>query len=128
LVGAVAQIKNDISPDWLVIEATGLAFLTEIRDLFNKYNDPDIDIYGACVVDVTRWSRLLLVSPDLMKNQVESAEVVIVNKTDLKSPEQKQLDEIISFSDIGVHILTSSGQEKSKSLWQDMLSAFGLSN
>jgi len=127
LISAVVRIKNEIKPDWLVIEATGLAFLAEIRALFAGYGDPELTTYGVCVIDISRWSRLLRASPALMENQVEGAEIIIVNKTDVKTPEDSEIASIRALARDDVSIIYSSGSDKTgASLWEEMKKALSL--
>ncbi len=127
LLSAVIQIKKEVAPDWLVIEATGLAFLNEIRYLFQRYNDPELVTYGVCVIDISRWARLLRASPSLMESQIEGAEIVVVNKTDIKTPEDGEIKDIRSFAPENVKVIFSSGKDKTDpSIWEEMQKALGL--
>jgi len=127
LLNAVLQIKREVAPDWLVIEATGLAFLTGIRSLFERYGDPELVTYGVCVIDISRWARLLRASPALMESQIEGSDIVVVNKVDVKSPEDNELEEIRSFAPENVKVIFSSGRDKTdSSTWEEMKKALSL--
>ncbi len=127
LLNAVLQIKREVAPDWLVIEATGLAFLTGIRSLFERYGDPELVTYGVCVIDISRWARLLRASPALMESQIEGSDIVVVNKVDVKSPEANELEEIRSFAPENVKVIFSSGRDKTdSSTWEEMKKALSL--
>ncbi|MBQ4370486.1 MAG: cobalamin biosynthesis protein P47K [Oscillospiraceae bacterium] len=127
LLNAVLQIKKEVAPDWLVIEATGLAFLTGIRSLFERYGDPELVTYGVCVIDISRWARLLRASPALMESQIEGSDIVVVNKVDVKSPEDNELEEIRSFAPENVKVIFSSGRDKTdSSTWEEMKKALSL--
>jgi len=87
LVEGVRKIANDYAPDWLLIEATGMALPSTIKDTLKLHFD-----YGfttLAIADGSRWTRLLKVSPDFVEAQVSCADMVILTKTD-KIKEDKQ--------------------------------------
>jgi G3E family GTPase len=82
LVETLLQVRDAYSPDWVVIEPTGLAAPADILGLVVD-NVPDLDtIRVLTVVDAPRWPMLLEVVEPLVTSQLKSADVVAVNKAD----------------------------------------------
>jgi len=81
LTTAVSKIRDELNPEWLIVETTGLAFpksmvenLSEALGIFAR----------VCIVaDAARWARLFLPMNALLCGQIEGANTVLINKTDL---------------------------------------------
>ncbi|MBO4331448.1 MAG: cobalamin biosynthesis protein P47K [Oscillospiraceae bacterium] len=78
---AIADIQREIDPDWIIMEASGLAFPSTIRE--NLEMMLDIPCRVCCLADAQRWRRLYAALEELMRGQLESADVILVNKADL---------------------------------------------
>lgn len=128
LISAVSRIRTELAPDWLIIEATGIAFLSELRELLER-RDPTLPVFGIAVVDITRWARLYKAMPELMRNQLEGAEIILINKTDVKTPELRELDELRSLGQAHAVLLPCSPAAKASGrLWKTILSILGGEN
>jgi len=80
LLEAVRTIKEQYSPDWLLVEATGVALPSSIHDkLLEAFG---IKASILTVADASRWLRIKRVSPDFSVSQVEDADVVLLTKVD----------------------------------------------
>ena len=80
LVEGVRKIAADYAPDWLLIEATGMALPSSIREkLLMNF---DFGFTTLTIADASRWTRLLKVSPDFVDEQVGCADSVIITKID----------------------------------------------
>lgn len=82
LVQTLLRVEEQYDPDWVVIEPTGLAapgdMLGPIRG-----NVPNLgQVRVLTLVDAARWEMLLEVVEPLVTSQLESADVVAVNKID----------------------------------------------
>lgn len=90
LVGELNQTVERIlrcgGPDWLIIEATGVAYPASMKRNLKNALDLDTDI--ITLVDAQRWDRLLLAMENLLLGQLEDCRLALINKTDLVSPEQ----------------------------------------
>ena len=77
-----------VQPDGVVIEASGLADPRSMRRLLAESGlDARFHVAGVtAVVDPGTLMKLLLVLPNI-KGQIESADLILLNKTDLHSPE-----------------------------------------
>ena len=82
----VQAIDRDIAPDWLIMEATGMAFPQNVKE--NLHDALEIDPRICCLVDAKRWMRLLKPMEHLLPFQLKEADTVLINKTDLVSEEE----------------------------------------
>jgi G3E family GTPase len=82
LVETLRTVRETNDPDWVIIEPTGLAAPGDILGLVVDHVE-DLDMVRVLtVVDAERWPMLLAVVEPLITSQLESADVVAVNKTD----------------------------------------------
>lgn len=103
-IDEVERIATEIRPDLLLIEATGLADTTDLEKMLALPNLRDaIDLHACvCLVDCQNFLKIagLLNAPI---SQVRSADVVILNKTDLVPTEEVQ-EVINAVRDIAPHV------------------------
>jgi len=78
-----------LCPEVILVEASGLSDPTGVRRLFAQTDRfPDIDYQGAvCLVDAVRFPKLYATARTCVK-QLASSDLVLINKTDLATPEQ----------------------------------------
>ena len=110
LVTAVAGIRSELDPEWLVIETTGIAYPGLMRD--NLKGALNIDSRICVLTDAARWSRLRVPMENLLRGQIECADIVLVNKIDLASEEalQSMEQDIAAFNpDIPVVRMSATG-------------------
>ena len=82
LIGAVEEIYDQITPDWLIIELTGVAELANVKEVLLDYTTVDIEIAAIAVVDGSRWSRLQIIG-DFIHDQIMDSDLIILNKADI---------------------------------------------
>lgn len=87
LVIGLMDIKKKYDPELLILEATGVAYPQNIREII-AHSMPQEIIYVTCVTDAKRWLRLVRPMEMLLKDQLDSADVILINKVDL-------IDEIV---------------------------------
>ncbi|MBR5740305.1 MAG: cobalamin biosynthesis protein P47K [Firmicutes bacterium] len=80
LISAVQSISSLYDPDWLLIEATGMALPSAIEQTLRDVLG--IDAAVLAVADASRWKKLIKVSPDFVTGQVGSADMVLLTKID----------------------------------------------
>lgn len=85
IAAAVNKIEQRFRPDWLIIETTGLTCPEMIRSTLQE--ELKKEAYICTVVDVSRWKRFLTPMHNLLKGQIECADTVLLNKTDLVNEE-----------------------------------------
>lgn len=117
LLTAVNKIKTDIHPDWIVVELTGLATLTGIIDLFAKYGDPGLPLLTAAVVDASRWEVLFKIAAPLMKQQLQGARAVLLNKVDIKAPTAELLAQLASLAPDAMILPLNACEIDGSDLW-----------
>ena len=83
LLQAINEIHSTVQPDWLIIEATGLAVPGNIVVLIKKYCRCYEFLKTIVVVDSDRWEELYEVTENLVISQVKAGDVVLINKIDL---------------------------------------------
>lgn len=81
LVLGLHNIIRDFNPELIIMEATGVAYPDNIRKTINL-SLPDLDCSITCVTDAKRWLRLLRPMEMLLEGQLDSAEVILINKID----------------------------------------------
>jgi G3E family GTPase len=86
----VQAIARDIAPDWIIMEATGMAFPQNVKE--NLSDTLGIDARICCLVDAKRWPRLVKPMAHLLPLQLKEADVVLINKIDLV--DEGVLDEV----------------------------------
>lgn len=125
LVRAVGQIADEVNPDWLVVEMTGLALMTDVLSVLSRYGRPDIPIHPVSVVDASRFGMLSGVMAPVLERQLRGAELVLVNKADVVQPTQEQLEVIAGWAP-GARIRTVSAEKTEDTvLWQTILEGVG---
>ncbi len=82
----VRRIQKDLDPEWIIMEATGVAFPNSIRQ--NLQESLGIPAQIVCIADAQRWERLVKPLAHLLPLQLEGADLVLLNKSDLVNPEE----------------------------------------
>ena len=117
LLEATTNIQDTISPDWLVIEMTGLAYMSDMRDLFKRYGRTGITVHTVSVLDSSRWPVLKLAMAHLVESQLEDADVVLINKTDVTPVTEALTAEVTQLSGVAA-ILPISATQENADLWR----------
>jgi G3E family GTPase len=79
-VSALTDIRENIRPNWILIEATGLAHQTIVDTIRNNFvKDP---LTNVVIADAERWDELYDSIPFLLTAQVERADIIFINKID----------------------------------------------
>lgn len=81
LVLTVMNIKREMEPDWIIMEATGVAYPKNVKETLEK-SILDADIRICCVADARRWKRLLKPMGLLLRDQLSGADIILVNKVE----------------------------------------------
>jgi len=78
LINALEEIRRDLDPRWLLVEATGIAHQT-IADVIRQ-SAPGLNPVSLVLVDAERWDELMENLPMLIGAQVENADLILINK------------------------------------------------
>ena len=81
LVSSIDRIRKEFSPDWLILETTGVAYPRNIQETLK--NTCGMESRIAVLVDAARWKRLLIPMQGLLSGQIVGSNAVLVNKIDL---------------------------------------------
>ena len=110
LVYSIKTIEKELNPEWLIIEATGVAHPGSMQQTLK--NGPGWPSYIITIVDAKRWKRIARAMETLVIGQLEDSSKVLVNKTDLvDSEELAQVKESVHGFNQGVEILFTNAKE-----------------
>lgn len=117
----IEKIGKEVDPDWLIMEATGLAFPTSIKA--NIYNCLGLACRICCLADAKRWDRIRRAMEQLVTDQLTGADIILVNKIDLVDAGtlQNVLESIRSVNDSTEVITMSAGGEIPKEIFEKVL-------
>lgn len=82
LVNLLLGIGDKYFVDTVIIEASGIAQPVRFIDTIKKFLPDQTNIQVITLADATRWEELYLVLETLITSQIESADLVVINKTD----------------------------------------------
>ena len=85
LINDIRTIQETVDPEWIIIEATGVAYPLEIKN--NVEACFHIPVKILSLADAGRWKRLHGYMPQLIEAQVDSADCILLNKVDLVDAE-----------------------------------------
>lgn len=95
LQSALKSIKNDIDPDIIIIEPTGLALPHKVKELVKvAMIDPE-EIYIIGVTDVQRFDDLVKKKEQFFRMQMSNSDFILINKKDLAKP--GQIEEVTAY-------------------------------
>jgi len=92
LLTDIRTIQRQMDPDWIIIEATGVAYPLQIKTSVEGCFGIPVKILS--MADAKRWKRLHAYMAQLIEAQVDSADCILVSKVDLVSGEEA--DAIVS--------------------------------
>jgi G3E family GTPase len=87
LIDDIASIRAEYEPDYIIIEATGVAYPAAIRAEIEEAFGIRARVLG--IADCKRWERLWNAMPMLIGDQLGCADMILVNKCDTASPEAR---------------------------------------
>ncbi|MCO5387499.1 MAG: CobW-like GTP-binding protein [Desulfosporosinus sp.] len=82
------EIQEELSPQWVIIETTGMAFPHTIAETIAKYGKGIDSLKTIVVADAERWDELSTIMPGLIEEQIVKANIILLNKIDCLEPEQ----------------------------------------
>ena len=81
LLTEIKDISESINPSWLIIEATGVAYPLQIKEMISACFKLDVMILS--LADAARWKKIRNYMPDLVDAQLADADCILLNKVDL---------------------------------------------
>lgn len=82
------EIQEELSPQWVIIETTGMAIPDKIAETITKYGKGINSLKTIVVADAERWDDLSTIMPGLIEGQIVNANIILLNKIDCLEPEQ----------------------------------------
>jgi G3E family GTPase len=86
LLSDIRTLRDTMEPEWILIEATGVAYPGQIRESVEACFRIPVKILA--LADARRWKRLHAYMAQLIEAQVEDADCILLNKVDLVDPEE----------------------------------------
>ena len=77
----IRKIETDFHPDYILLEATGVAFPLNIRE--NLKDTLDLDARIITLTDAVRFPKMAIAMKDMVAGQFAGADHILLNKTDL---------------------------------------------
>lgn len=126
LLETVQKLEAELSPDWVVVELTGLAMMDNIRDVFRMYAPKDLTarLHTLAVADMARWDKLVLRMEPVIRRQLAGADTVVINKVDLQPPSPQTLAQIESLSPGAVILSMSAASLSPAEIWTQVSKTF----
>ena len=121
LAFSIRNIQKELNPEWLIIEATGIAHPGSMQQtILKKMEQPS---YILSIVDAKRWVRLARAMETMVSGQLEDSSKVLLNKTDLVSPEElDQVKESVRNYNAEVEIVPVTAREQlPDKLWAELI-------
>ena len=85
LIPSLERLAQELDPQLIILEATGVAAPEDIRDNIVRYSDYPTRIIA--LADASRWRRIMRALSMLLEAQIEPADTICINKIDLVDDE-----------------------------------------
>jgi len=123
---ALTKISRDYEPEWLIIEATGLAYPDAIKETI--VSTLNITPGVLTLVDAKRWFRFLVALKDFVMSQLVEANVIFINKSDLVSYDDAvKIEESVLGINPDMKVLkTTATTGFTDEFWSDVISGMGV--
>lgn len=89
LASAICQIHEEYDPEFVLVEATGLAMVESITRVIRQYVPGVSRLKSVVLVDAYRWDELLDGMEVFFENQLRGADYILLNKCDTVSKEDR---------------------------------------
>jgi G3E family GTPase len=83
LQNTLKMITKEYNPNIIIIEPTGIAFASKIKQIIRISMVGEDNVYTICLIDAYRAKKLFSEARLFLSRQVLGAEVVAVNKVDI---------------------------------------------
>lgn len=110
LIYSIRNIEENLGPEWLIIEATGIAHPGSIKNTILKRLE--LPSYVLTVADAKRWKRLARAMETFVSGQLEESSKVLLNKADLVTGDElEEVKQSIHSYNNGVEIISISAKD-----------------
>ncbi len=90
---ALVNITEDIDPDIIIVEPTGLALPHKVKELVQSSGIETEGTYIIGITDVERFELLVSKKEEFIRRQMMAADFVLINKKDIAKPGQTEFIE-----------------------------------
>jgi G3E family GTPase len=124
LTSCLNDLAGELEPEWVLVEATGLATPQSIVETIRRYGKGVERIITLAVVDTPRWPELVEVLGPLVSKQVAGADIVLINKTDAVDPEALRAvrETVLSFNEAAPALEVSAAAGIEDRVWREVAS------
>ncbi|MDR2605840.1 MAG: cobalamin biosynthesis protein P47K [Oscillospiraceae bacterium] len=121
LIQDIESIRTELNPQWVVIEATGVAYPRAIKERIEEIFDFQVRVLS--LADASRWRRLWDAMPQMITAQIDCADTILLNKSDLITPElgEEISDEIKRLVPNVPLYLTDATKALPDEIWEKLL-------
>lgn len=121
LMDAIEDVFTEFAPDYLITEATGMAYPDAILQTIQEQSDFPASIVS--LVDASRWKKLLLAMPDFIRGQLHMADTILLNKADLVDSAilTDILQQLRQFTDCENIYVTTASQSLPENIFSHLL-------
>ena len=123
----LGEIKAEYDPDYVIIEPTGAAFVDRIKQAVSYAGVDGRDVSIITVVDTSRMSKLMIVAPYLIENQIRNADILLLSKTDLTADKEVSEAKAIvdEFYNGTIIENTPYGIDDADAFWEKVIGRYG---
>jgi G3E family GTPase len=112
LISAIEEIYTTISPEWLLIEVTGLAYPSKTAKEIKKYSTVYSAFKTVTLVDRGRWSEMKAMLEPLVVGQVSGSDLIVVNKVDLSGEDPQKIIKDLQEIDAQIKVVMASAAQE----------------
>lgn len=112
LLRAVDSIHTSLSPDWIMIEMTGLAYPSKTAQILKKHSTSYSAFKIVTIVDRGRWSELIAMLKPLVIGQVSGSDLIVLNKADIAGEDLQKIESELREFDAHIKVVATSAVSK----------------
>lgn len=117
LIVALHRIRNEVQPDFVIVELTGMAMLDSMRSSLLKFGSLGGAIHLISLVDGSRWDVFQSEIRPLLEKQIHKTDLVLVNKVDVTTLSEDNITEIKKIAEHNNLIQLSAVSLSPSELW-----------
>lgn len=80
---SINEIDREFDPEWIIVEATGLAYPDKIAETIRKYSTGCKDVLTITIADASRWFEIMEYMDVFLLGQMKTGDIILLNKVDL---------------------------------------------
>lgn len=123
LTSCLNELASAVHPEWVLVEATGLATPQSIVETIRRYGKGVERLATLAVVDAQRWPELVEVLHPLVSKQVAGADVVLINKIDEVGEDAMRAvrDTVLTFNATAPVLEVSATRGIEQRVWREVV-------